>query len=297
MPYKSNILTPTQIWFAAMPGVLAVLWSTGFIGAKFGLPYAEPATFLAYRYALVATILFIVSTLTKAPWPGSPNTYIHLSVAGLLMQVVGVGGVYYGIYLGVDAGVTALVNGLQPVLVAIIAVSLLGERASKMQWVGFIMGLGGTVLVIWRKLDLGVGTPLGMSLPVCGLLALSIGLTYQKKYCEEMDLRTGMFVQTTAAAIGMWIISLSLETGTIEWTGEFIFAFIWLTIVLSLGAITLLLYLIRRGQASRVSSLFFLVPPITAVMSYFMFDETFGPIAFTGMIVAVVGVALVNQKV
>jgi len=296
MPYKPNILTPTQIWFAAMPGVLAVLWSSGFIGAKFGLPYAEPATFLAYRYALVAAILIIVSTLTKAPWPGSPITYFHLSVVGLLMQVAGVGGVFYGISLGVDAGVTALINGLQPVLVAIIAVSLLGERASTIQWVGFIMGLGGTVLVIWRKLDLGVGTPLGMFLPVCSLLALSIGLTYQKKFCEEMDLRTGMFVQTTAAAIGMWIISLSLETGTIEWTGEFIFAFIWLTVVLSLGAITLLLYLIRRGQASRVSSLFFLVPPITAIISYFMFDETFGPIALTGMIVAVVGVALVNRK-
>ena len=126
-------------------------------------------------------------------------------------------------------------------------------------------------------------------------LGLSIGVIYQKKFCDEMDLRTGMAVQTAAAAIAMWFVSSWLETGAIDWTGEFIFAFVWLSVVLSLGAITLLLYLIRRGQAARVSSLFFLVPPAAAVFSYFMFDETFGPIALIGMIVSVIGVAFVNR--
>ncbi|MBT4688429.1 MAG: DMT family transporter [Rhodospirillaceae bacterium] len=278
-----------------MPAVLAVLWSTGFIGVKFGLPYAEPATFLAYRCTLVAAILILVAAITRAPWPKSPAAYLHLIVAGLLLQAVNLGCVFFAIDQGVDASVTALINGLQPVLVAIIAVSVLGERSSIGQWLGFGLGLGGVAMVVWRKLELGVGTPLGMSLSICALLGLSIGVIYQKKFCDEMDLRTGMAVQTAAAAIAMWFVSSWLETGAIDWTGEFIFAFVWLSVVLSLGAITLLLYLIRRGQAARVSSLFFLVPPAAAVFSYFMFDETFGPIALIGMIVSVIGVAFVNR--
>jgi len=150
-------------------------------------------------------------------------------------------------------------------------------------------------MVVWSKLDLGVGTPLGMSLSICALLGLSIGVIYQKKFCDEMDLRTGMAVQTVAAAIAMWIVSSWLETGVIDWTGEFMLAFVWLTFVSSLGAISLLLYLIRCGQAARVSSLFFLVPPVAAIFSYFMFNETFGPIALIGMIASVIGVAFVNH--
>ena len=295
MSHPLKKLSPTKIWFVAMPGTLAVLWSTGFIGAKFGLPYAEPMTFLAYRFTLVSAILIVVSLLTNAPWPRSPIAYVHLIAVGLLLQAANLGCVFYAIDLGVDTSVTALINGLQPVLVAIIAAAVLGEKTSFRQWMGFVMGLGGVILVIWRKLDLGVGTPLGMSLSICALLALSIGVIYQKKFCEEMDLRTGIFVQTAAAAIAMWIGSFWLETGIVDWTGEFIFAFIWLTFILSLGAITLLLYLIRRGQAARVSSLFFLVPPITAIISYFTFNETFGPVACIGMVVAVIGVALVNR--
>lgn len=278
-----------------MPVVLVVLWSTGFLGAKFGLPYAEPATFLAYRCTLVAAILVVVAALTRAPWPSSAKAYFHLIVVGLLIQAVNLGCVFFAIDMGVDASVSALINGLQPVLVAIIAVWVLGERTSAWQWVGFALGLGGVALVVWRKLELGVGTPQGMALSVCALLGLSIGVIYQKKFCEKMDLRTGTAVQTAAAATAMWVVSAWLETGVIDWTGEFIFAFVWLTFVLSLGAIILLLYLIGRGQAARVSSLFFLVPPVAAIFSYFLFNETFGPVALIGMIIAVIGVGVVNR--
>ena len=278
-----------------MPGVLVVLWSTGFIGAKFGLPYAEPATFLAYRCTLVAAILVLVAALTQAPWPSSPAAYFHLIVVGLLLQAINLGCVFFAIDQGVDAGVTALINGLQPILVAIIAMLVLGEGLSIRQWLGFGLGLGGVAMVVWSKLDLGVGTPLGMSLSICALLGLSIGVIYQKKFCDEMNLCTGMAVQTVAAAIAMWIVSSWLETGVIDWTGEFMLAFVWLTFVSSLGAISLLLYLIRCGQAARVSSLFFLVPPVAAIFSYFMFNETFGPIALIGMIASVIGVAFVNH--
>jgi drug/metabolite transporter (DMT)-like permease len=289
-------LPSRRILNTALPGILVVMWSTGFIGAKFGLPYAEPATFLAYRFTLVAAILVAVAFLMRAPWPKSAKAYCHLFIVGLLLQAVNLGCVFFAIDLGVDASVTALINGLQPALVAIIAISVLGERTSGWQWLGFVLGLGGVAMVVWRKLELGVGTPLGMSLSVCALLGLSLGVIYQKKFCEDMDLRTGTAVQTAAAAVAMWIVSAGWETGVIDWTGEFIFAFVWLSVVLSLGAIILLLYLIRCGQAARVSSLFFLVPPVAAIFSYFMFNETFGAVTMIGMLVAVIGVGVVNRN-
>ncbi len=278
-----------------MPAVLVLLWSTGFIGAKFGLPYAEPATFLAYRCSLVAAILIVIAVVMRAPWPRSPMAVFHIVVVGLLLQAVNLGCVYFAISMGVDASVSALINGLQPVLVAVFAGYLLGESINMRQWLGFVLGFGGVALVVWQKLQLGNGTPLAMVLSVAALLGLSIGVIYQKRFCQEMDLRTGTAIQNLAAAAAMWGLAFAFETRVVQWTGEFIFAFLWLTFVLSLGAIILLLYMIRRGQAARVSSLFFLVPPVTAVISYFLFGETFGPVAFIGLIVAVGGVALVNR--
>lgn len=291
-------MTPaaSRLWFTSMPAVLVVLWSTGFIGAKFGLPYAEPATFLAYRCSLVAAILTIVALAMGAPWPRTALAWFHMAVVGLLIQAVNLGGVFVAIHNGVDASVTALINGLQPLLVAIIAGPVLGERTSRLQWLGFVLGLGGVAMVVWRKLELGIGTPFAMSMSVAALLGLSIGVIYQKRFCAQMDLRTGTAIQTGAAAGAMWILAFAFESRVIHWTGEFIFAFVWLSFVLSLGAIILLLYLISQGQAARVSSLFFLVPGVTAIISYFMFGETFGPIALIGMIIAAIGVALVNRQ-
>lgn len=295
MPHPKDSPAATRLWFAAMPAVLVVLWSTGFIGAKYGLPYAEPATFLAYRCTLVAAILACVALAMRAPWPKTAMAWVHMAVVGLLIQAVNLGGVFVAIDLGVDAGVTAMVNGLQPLLVAMIAWPVLGEKTTKLQWLGFVLGLGGVALVIGRKLDLGAGTPFAMSMSVLALLALSTGVIYQKRFCAQMDLRTGMAIQTAAAAVAMWSMAFAFESRVIHWTAEFILAFLWLSFVLSLGAITLLLFLIGRGQAARVSSLFFLVPAVTVIFSYFLFGETIGPIALAGMIIAAAGVALVNR--
>ncbi len=279
-----------------MPGVFVVLWATGFIGAKLGLPYAEPMTFLAWRFSIVAVVLFGVALVLRAPWPKSRMLTVHIAVAGLLLHGAYLGGVFASIGEGVPAGVSALIVGIQPLLVAAVAGPFLGERVTKLQWLGLVLGLAGVALVVWNKLNLEAGTPFGMALSVFALLGMTLGTVYQKKYCTGMDMRTGNVIQFSAAAIAMWLLAVALETMVVQWTGEFIFAMAWLVIVLSFGAITLLLILIRRGAASKVSSLFYMVPPCTALFAWFLFGETLDAMAFSGMGLVMVGVAMVNIR-
>lgn len=284
------------LWIALMPGLFVLLWSTGFIGAKLGLPYAEPFTFLALRFASAAALLLLLTLIARAPWPKSWTEAAHIAVAGLLLHAVYLGGVYAAIYYGVEAGVSALIVSIQPLLVAAAAGPLLAERVSRLQWLGLALGVAGVALVVWRKLELGLGTPFGVTLALVGLLGITAGTLYQKRFCSSMPLRGGTAIQLGAAAAATGLAALLLESRTVDWTGEFVFAFAWLVIVLSLGAFVLLYVLIRQGAAARVSSLFFLVPPCTAVIAYFLFDERFGPVALAGMALATLGVALVNLK-
>jgi drug/metabolite transporter (DMT)-like permease len=284
-----------SLWLALMPGVFVVLWSTGFIGAKFGLPYIEPLTFLGIRFAIVAAILVVVALAVGAPWPRGAQ-FGHQVAAGLLLHGVYLGGVFASIHHGVEAGVSALITGIQPLLVALAAGPLLGETVTGRQWLGFLLGLGGVVLVVWEKLSLGLGTPFGMGLSVLALFGMTAGTLYQKKYCGPADLRSGNAIQFLAAAVAMLGLGWLIETMQVEWSGRLIFAMAWLIFVLSLGAITLLFILIRRGAASQVSSLMFLVPPCTAVIAWFLFDERLAPVSIGGMVLIALGVALVNVR-
>ena len=277
---------------AAMPGLFVLLWSTGFIGAKFGLPFAEPLTFLALRFALVAALLTAVSLAARAPWPRDPATLGHLVVAGVLVHGVYLGGVFASIHQGVPAGVSALIVGLQPLLTAALAGPLLGERVRPLQWLGLLLGLGGIALVVSNKLGLGLGSPFAMGLSGLALVGMTAGTLYQKRFGGAMDLRTGNAIQFMAAGVVTGAGALLTETMQIEWTPNFIFALAWLVIVLSLGAISLLLVLIREGAASRVASYFYLVPPVTAVEAWLLFDEGMGLVALGGMVLVVAGVAL-----
>ncbi len=281
---------------AAMPAVFVFLWSTGFIGAKFGLPYAEPLTFLALRFAIVLGLLLALIAATGAPWPRDLRQIGHIAVAGALVHATYLGGVFASISQGVDAGVSALIVGVQPVLTALLAGPLLGERVTARQWAGLALGTAGVGLVVWRKLGLGEGTPFGMALSVVGLVGITAGTLYQKRFCAGMDLRTGSLVQFAASFALLAPLALLLETNEVRWTGEFVFAMFWMTVVMSLGAITLLMLLIRRGAASRVASLFFLVPPTTALLAWPLFGETLSPVGLLGMALAAVGVALVNLR-
>jgi drug/metabolite transporter (DMT)-like permease len=291
-------IPPAQRWaLAAMPGLFVLLWSTGFIGAKLGLPYAEPMTFLVLRFAIVTVLLAGFAALTAAPWPQDLRQAGHIAIAGLLLHGVYLGGVFASIFHGVPAGISALIVGIQPLLVAAAAGPVLGERVTGRQWLGLVLGLSGVVLVVWTKLDLGVGTVWGYALSVIALFGITIGTLYQKKFCPVLDLRSGTAIQFAATTVALVPFALLYETRQVQWTGEFLFALGWLCIVLSLGAITLLFVLIRRGAASTVSSLFFLVPPCTALVAFFLFGETLSLLALAGMAITMIGVALVNVTV
>jgi drug/metabolite transporter (DMT)-like permease len=281
---------------SAIPALFVLLWSTGFIGAKWGLPYAGPFTFLAWRFALVVLLLGAVAAVTRAPWPQNRSQLFHLSVAGLLLHGVYLGGVFAAVSMGVPAGVAALISGLQPLLVAAAAGPLFGERVRRLQWLGLLLGLIGVVLVVWEKRGDGVGSTAGLALAVAALFGITVGTLYQKRFCAGMDLRTGSVVQFAAAFVLMLPGAWLLEQGRVVWTASFVFALAWLCLVLSVGAITLLFVLIRRGAAAQVASLFFLVPPATAALAWLLFGETLHQTALVGMAAVVVGVALANRK-
>jgi drug/metabolite transporter (DMT)-like permease len=277
------------------PILFVFLWSTGFIGAKFGLPHAEPLSFLLVRYAIVIALMATLSLVTRARWPGEARAWAHIAVTGVLVHGVYLGGVFVAISRGLPAGVTSLVVGLQPILAGVGAGLLLGERVSARQWLGLGLGFAGVTLVLSGKLGVGGSTgELGwMVLPaIAALGGITAGTLYQKRFCPTFDLRTGAVIQFVAAALATLPVALALESFRIEWSGEFVFALGWLVLVLSLGAISLLNVLIRRGTAIHVARLFFLVPPATALTAFAVFEETLSGAAVAGMALAVTGVYL-----
>ncbi len=288
--------SPDTLFIKAMPVIFVFFWSTGFIGAKMGLPYIEPMTFLAVRFGICVLLMIPVVLLTRTHWPARGIDYVHISIGGLLMHGGYLGFVFLSISLGTPAGISSLITGIQPLIVAALAGLLLNENVTLQKWIGLLLGLAGVFLVVFDKLSVGEGTLFGMGLSFVALLSIAAATLYQKKFCANMNIKSGNLIQFAAAAVYFVLMSLLFETGDITWSGELVFALAWLTIVLSLGAMTLLYMLLRRGAAANVSSLFYLTPPCTAVVAYFLFDETLGILALIGMGIAVLGVALVNYR-
>ena len=283
-----------SVWYRAAPALFVVLWSTGFLGAKLGLPYAEPYTFLGIRMAIAAVLLLVFALLTRAPWPTSWAAAGHIAVAGLLIHGAYLGGVFSAIHAGLSAGVAALIVGIQPLLTAVAAGWLLHERLSARQWLGLVLGLVGVALVVSNKWYTGTITVIGLGFAVFALFGITFGTLYQKRYCAHMDLRSGGVIQYVATGMAMLGLAWVFESRVVIWSGELIFAMAWLVLVLSVGAVGLLYTLIRRGAAARVASLFYLVPPVTALFTYALFDEALSMLAILGMLIAMFGVALVN---
>lgn len=284
---------------ALAPLLFVLLWSTGFIGAKFGLPYAEPLTFLATRYVLVIALMGTLAVALRAPWPRDWRQVAHIAITGLLVHAVYLGGVFMAIHRGLPAGVTALVVGMQPLLTALGAGGLLGERVTARQWGGLVLGFVGVVLVVSNKAtvgDVGAAALGTMLVPALAALAgITLGTLYQKRFCPHFDLRTGAVIQFVPTLALTVFVAFSTETMHIDWSGEFVFALLWLVLVLSLGAISLLNVLIRSGSAVNVASLFYLTPPTTALLAWLLFGETLGGLALAGMAVAVGGVWLARK--
>ena len=274
------------------PLLFVFLWSTGFIGAKYGLPDAGPLSFLLTRYGAVILLMGALALATRAPWPAGPRQWLHIAVTGLLVHATYLGGVFVAIKHGLPAGVTALVVGLQPLLTATLAGALLGETVSRRQWGGLALGLAGVGLVVSGQF--GDAALSAMLLPaVVALLGITLGTLYQKRHCAGFDLRTGSVIQFAASAAATAPLCLLTEGYAVDWTGDFVFALGWL--VLSIGAVSLLNLLIRGGSAVNVASLFYLTPPTTALIAWAVFGETLTSTAIAGMALAVSGVWLVAR--
>lgn len=284
----------THRFSGAFPLVFVLLWSTGFIGARLGLPHAEPLTFLLIRYVAVISFMTLVAVITQATWPSTPKAWLHIGIAGLLLHGVYLGGVFMAIAKGLPAGVASLVVGVQPLLTAVGAGWLLHETVRRSQWVGLLLGLLGVGLVVVGKL--GSGFELDALWPaVAALLGITAGTLYQKRFCPPFDWRTGAVAQFLPTAVATWILALFTESFRVEWTGEFVFALGWLILVLSIGAISLLNWLIRHSDAVNIASLFYLVPPCTALVAWLLFGEAFSGLALAGMALAVWGVYLARK--
>ncbi|MGZ8368576.1 MAG: DMT family transporter [Rhodoplanes sp.] len=287
---------PEDLAIYAAPALFVVLWASGFVGAKFGLPYIEPLTFLAIRMIAVVFLLAIVALLTRPLWPDITGIR-HSVVAGLLVHGVYLGGVFVAIDRRLPAGLSALVVSLQPVLTSTIANRFLGERVIARQWFGLALGIAGVYLVVADKTVAGEATALGWAAAVCALIGITIGTLYQKRFGGGIDWRSALVIQYASAGVFFATGSLLFETRAIHWTIELVAALAWLVLVLSLGAVWLLYFLIRRAAATRVTSLFYLTPPVTALMAWLLFGERLGALALIGMGICVVGVFLVNWRV
>ncbi|MDC7788099.1 DMT family transporter [Rhodoplanes sp. TEM] len=277
------------------PGVFVVLWASGFVGARLGLPYVEPLTFLTLRMAGVIVLMALVIAVTRPAWP-SARAVGHSVVSGLLMHGGYLGGVFVAIDHKLAVGLTALIVGLQPILVSTLANRVLGERVTPRHWAGLALGIVGVYLIVQDKTVGGEADTIAWIAIVTALLSITSGTLWQKRHGGEIDWRPAFLVQYGAAGAVFAAGAALFETGRIEWTGELVFALAWLVLVLSLGAIWLLYFLIRRAAASRISSLFYLTPPATAVMAWALFDERLGPVALAGMAICVAGVFLVNVR-
>jgi len=272
------------------------LWSTGFIGAKYGLPYAEPFMLLFYRMLITLICLGLLALWMKSKWPSLRSTF-HMAVSGLLIHGFYLGGVFYAIAGDMPAGLVSLIVGLQPLVTAFAAIIILKERIAAYQWLGLLMGLVGVGLVLFEKLGGAGQLPefsfLTLGWAVIALIGISFGTVYQKRFGNGISLIPGTFIQYCAATVLFAFGAFLFESQKVDWSIQLILAMGWLVLGLSIGAILLLMRLINRGAASEVASLFYLVPPVTALEAYVLFNEKFEFLALCGGVISVMGVALV----
>jgi len=293
--------SPDRALIRAMPAVFVMIWSTGFIVAKFGLPYAPPLTFLVIRYLLSMACFLLWIALARAVWPQGARQWAHLGVTGVLMHAGYLGGVWVAVKSGMGSGLAALIVGLQPVLTALWVsatnASLNAKdaqgRVTARQWIGLVLGLGGLLLVVARKLGTGGEvTALTLACTVFALFSITAGTLYQKRFVRPADVRTANAIQL-AAALAVTLPWVFMENEAIVWNGYFLGAMGWSVLVLTLGGSSLLYLLIQRGAATAVTSLLYLVPPTTALMAWALFGESITWVTVAGTAITALGVSLV----
>jgi len=275
------------------PLIFVILWSSAFIAAKFGVAHVEPLTFLASRFAFVTLIFTAMALVMRAPWPRAPRAYVDIAIVGLFLHAFYLSSVFIAIRGGMPSGLVALVSGLQPVLTAIAAGLFLGEPPTPRQWAGCFVGFAGMVLVLSDRISVEGVTLLGIGFSVLALFSISFGTLYQKRNAQQMNLLTGNAIMAAAGGLVTLVGAALFESMKLVWEPAFIGAFLWLSLAVSLGAFSLLMMLIKHGQATKVASLFYLVPPTAAVMAYIAFGEEISLIAGAGILITAGGVAMV----
>lgn len=275
------------------PAVFVLLWASAFIAAKYGLTAAGPFSFLGTRFVIVALLFGLIALWLRSTWPRREEL-LPTAIAGVLMHGLYLGGVFFAISRGTPAGIASLIVALQPVITCVIVLVVLNEVISRQQWLGIALGLAGVAMVVSPRL--------GGAVPIAGLiscsvsvLAISIGTVMQKRFSGSVDLVAGNFIQALAAAAFYGALIALVEPYRLDWTLEVTLAMLWIVLAISLGAISILMVLIRKGQMARTSSLFFMVPPVSAVLGYYAFGETLGAVGVAGFIIASLGVWLVNR--
>lgn len=287
------IRSSNSVFSTLVAPIFVLIWSTGFIGAKYGMPHAEPATFLTMRFGGVLLLMVPAVLAMRVPLP--PRRQVgHIAVAGALLQGGYLFGVFIAIRHGMGAGLAALIVGLQPVLTAFLA-SLVGEKLTARHWLALTLGLAGVTMVVAERLTLSGLSTTAIVAEVVALLSITFGTLYQKRFTPAFDLRIGSVIQFSAALCVVLPAALLFETRTVDWTVELAGALLWSVFALSLGATSLLFILIRRGAATRVASLMYLTPAVTAIMAWILFDEPVSAIMAAGMAVTAIAVALMAR--
>jgi drug/metabolite transporter (DMT)-like permease len=289
----------TSVWrqdrlVMAMPAVFVLIWSTGFVVARFAMPQSPPMKFLAWRYAFSVLGFLLWASAARVRLPSNPRQIRHLAITGMLIQAGYLGGVWSAVKLGMGAGLAALLVGLQPVLTAY-WISSRGGRVSARQWAGLALGFAGLALVVWEKLGIGEITGLNFALAAGALLSITVGTLYQKRFVGPCDVRAAGLVQMCAALLVTLPLAL-LETEPMQVNGQLIGAMAWSVLAMTLGGSSLLYLLIQRGAATAVTSLMYLVPPCTALMAWVLFREPITAFTVLGMALAAVGVSLVVRS-
>lgn len=279
-----------------LPLMFVALYGSGFVGAKYGLPYSPPLTFLVLRFGLAAALIAVLAMIFRARWPKSILDVLHIATAGALTVGIFSAGVFVSISVGLSPAISALIIALQPILVAVFASSLLGESLMRRQWIGLAMGLIGVGFVVWHKIDFGTFQLFGVGMSVVGLLGVTFGNIYQKRFCANMALFPGGAIQSATSAMILLPFAMCFERMEVIWDAKFVIALSYMTIGVSIGALSLLYMMIRRGDVSKVASVFYLVPVSAAITSYILYGETFDTPVIVGVLVVAVGVYLVNSQ-
>ena len=281
---------------ALLAWYFVVIWGSGFVATKIGLQYAAPFTFLSLRFAFGLICLIPLLWWLKPRWPRGRREWLHIIVAGLLMHAIHLSGSHYAQYLGMSAGIAAVILALQPLATAIIAVGWFRERPSRLQWLGIALGFMGVALIVWHKIDMRAATAGSLLAVTIGLAALTVGTLYQRRFCPEVDLRSGALIQFATSLIVLAPMSIMFEGAKVEWTWPLLGSIAFLVLLASLLGVNALHTLMRRGEATRVTSMMYLPPIFAVAIEYGWFGLAPSAISIAGIIITSLGVALAMRR-